>query len=401
MEVKEKVVEYANQHGTKPAGRLFNISEGTIRSWRQRGFDKDTPTANRGRKVTYGKELDDELYQGLMAMKSDGNLVTIDQFSYYAKKLIDEKKPELNFKCSRGWVDKFFKRHNLTVTKSEVGKVMNIVECEMKSEDYSNDYANNSNECIIEYSDETEIQNGEISPGEDTDSNYIFNSSHNFTEQITQKRYRTESEDDTSDELTPSKIHKPSTTFHLATDNLPDPKVQEIANLLSTIGKMDASIKPRNKFNRQKKLEVVEHAEIHGSKSAERLFNVPETTVRSWVKKFSITNEQAISLRAEEEKRLLDGGNESSSLQSRVNSGTHSQFNGKRAGTSDGKREIEACVLAWAAEKKRRGECVTFDGLCDQALMFISQENPGSAYSSTRKWVDQFLNLKIRDVLNM
>ena len=58
-------------------------------------------------------------------------------------------------------------------------------------------------------------------------------------------------------------------------------------------------------------------------------------------------------------------------------------------------------ILAWAMEQRRIGKTVTFDGLCDQALAFVSQDNPGSAYSSTRRWVDHFLNLKMKDVLDV
>ncbi len=510
-DVKKRVVAYAFNHGTRPAARLFNISEGTIRSWRLRDFDKQTPVLSRGRKVTYGTDLDEELYLGLMAMLSERQLITVDMFTEYSKKIIDERRPELNFKCSRGWIDKFLNRHNLTVTKSDIGKVMHIIECsELDFEHFSSSNNNNSHSFLESppEMDQQQQQDLEIATNEITaattesidQTSYIINNSacssaNSLTDTPTNENGEFTTAAATPVRTTatmsspqqPGQLHSKSSKIVASGYNSylpPDMggnmsereqrKQRDVAksrHIMDIVGKLNvvsaaaanatAQAVPTSNNNNttttattstagmdtQKRQEVVEYARVNGYRSAERMFGVPKTTIITWVKKGSKaapTRKRTASKDGKMASGLDAGiiGNNSGSVDlHRANSsplkannihgggvpptstplgggvGNGGSF-GIKHNTSPAQRgqgipptntspldirggTAEGQILAWALEKRRQGIAVTFDGLCDQALSYVSQDNPGSAYSSTRRWVDQLLNLKLKDVLNV
>lgn len=480
-DVKKKVVEYAMEHGTRPAARLLNISEGTIRSWKVRGLNRIIPTVTRGRKVTYGKDLDDELFQGLKAMINAGQLVTIDHFSEYAKKKIDERKPELNFKCSRGWIDKFFNRHNLTMSKSAVSKVMHIVERENVILDGDEDEDTDRN-VLSESMDELEF-----TANSSTASSPLLNHSNQSTPG--RKRERSDFSEGDGDAPRNSKMSKIAATLQAlissssnsvdattsSSDNTSQSQEMEKAlHVLSIIEKLDTSVNTvRSEFDPQRRTEVVQYAKQHGTRNAEKKFGVPETTIRFWVKKISqdkklfgsMSNHSitsATTTAAAAAVREVAGDEETSSSRSDCNSDTTpnnrtgldsnnnveychnrtattacnnhddremaiavvattqqqqlqqqrqqrqhdheqqviiSEEDGNDKDTCPSQEELQ--MLVWALHQIQQGEPVSFDGLCDQAFVFVSQENPSSAYSSTRKWVNRFLDTKIGDLLNV
>lgn len=486
-DVKKRVVDYAFKHGTRPAARLFNISEGTIRSWKLRGFDKQHPVLSRGRKVTYGRDLDEELYLGLMAMLSERQLITVDMFTEYSKKIIDERRPELNFKCSRGWIDKFLNRHNLTVAKSEVGKVMHIVERpELDLEHFTTATISNSNSISNEsYLESNPLPDLEIRASDSIDltpysasSNSACSTSHSLMDtppinengdyEMTVTATKETTPQPQQSHSKSSKIVASGYNSYLPPDmggrlsEREQKKQKDVAksrHIMDIVGKLNvvastsaappASLSATTtNLDPQKRLEVVEYAKIHGCRSAEKMFGVPETTVIAWVKKASnkAPPRKRTSSRDDGRRSASSGGDSASSIDShRVNSSpfkvnsthggipaasstpvgrgnnsqgtvmgnsftphTNTQVNitgshgpSYSSSINTGAGSAEERILAWAIEQKRKGETLTFDSLCDQALAYVSQENPGSAYSSTRRWVDQFLNLKLKDVLNV
>ena len=407
-DIKRRVVEYASKHGTRPAAQLFDINVPTIRYWKQKGFD-----ISRGRKVTYGKHLDIQLYHGLMALKSDSKAVTVDRFIEYAKKEIDEHRPDLNFKCSRGWLEKFFKRHNLVIAKSESGKVMDIVE---RPRDETQLFGEDDLDEPVD--EEEDGENGTSLP---TDG---FVMSLNLTEPSDQLAEQNRSEETFSlatnnfQIMTPEQNHMVPPLGSTSEGTLPTEqealaqqkaKTQHMMNILK---KLKSN---RRCIDTYQKQEVIEHAKQYGSRSAERTYGVPETTIRYWVKKNSLGNKPSPtstpSSSGSSLAQCLSISAVNSSLMANPIDGCLAQPHSDGPATDKAVVDCNApvCVnsnavgqiLLWALAKKSQGECVSFDELCDQALSFISITNPKSAYSSTRKWVGQFLDLKLRDVLDI
>lgn len=430
-------MDYAIEHGTRPAARLFNISEGTIRSWKLRGFDKPSPLVSRGRKVTYGKDLDEELYLGLMAMISENQVITVDQFTDYSKRIIDERRPELNFKCSRGWIDKFLNRHNLAVVKSDVGKLMQIVERPPESENSKSEPGKSGmgilerqleadNSIITETCLEVE-PSMEVTVHDSTESAYVYNNSGHPSSEATfmmePRNPTTTTENGTLAVMTSPKAGgrvgsgynsylKEQVSVNLSErDQRQQREAAKSLHVMDIMGKLDVITSSNTgNLDPQKRLEVIRHAKLHGSRSAERTYGVPETTVKFWLKKAPpSSNEQLVGKRVDGNRNVGMGmGNVGMASPVPVVGGdqfrsTTTTQSGIPAPVSIGGGDgmIEANILLWMMEKKRNGELVTFDGLCDQALTFVSQGNPGSAYSSTRKWVDQFLNLKLKDAFSV
>lgn len=413
-DIKRRVVEYASRHGTRQAAQLFEINEPTIRYWKQKGFD-----ITRGRKVTYGKELDVELYRGLMALKSGGVAVNVDRFIDYAKKAIDERRPDLNFKCSRGWLEKFFKRHNLVITKSESGKVMDIVE---REKDMTQIFGEDDID-ELEDDDEEEGENEMTIPTEG------FVLSHTLSEPSNQLAEHNMSEDTFSSAPKRLRMLSPDQQHMIALSNnsqitLPiDPEAlaQQKAKTLHMMSILKKLKSTRKSIDSYQKQEVIDYAKQHGSRSAERTYGVPETTIRYWVKKNAISNTQnpaptsssSYSSLGSSLPVGLSSSVQTTNLMEHPIDGCSAQLHGDglNAGKGAADRNAPMCVnsdaeavteiLLRALAKRSQGECVGFDELCDQALSFISLSNPKSAYSSTRRWVGQFLDLKVREILNI
>lgn len=357
--------------------------------------------------MTYGKELDKELHVGLMALKSNGSAVTVDQFTDYAKKAIDERRPELDFKCSRGWLEKFFKRHNLEVLKSPSGKVMDIVESN-KEVDLSYLLRLEEDGDDGDEDDSSELnRNAEESFVLGTN---IANSSEHLVEQ------------NMSEDLSP-----PAKRMRLATsmmdqagvESLPlssSPSATDLQDLEAQKAKMlhIADILKKLKGNRPpltnyQKQEVIDHARQNGSRSAERKYGVPETTIRYWVKKAILSPQSEPSLNSVSLSSMssvllpMEGTNSTSmSYSSLAGTAATGQASADETDTFSQNDTLAACqILHWAMDQVLHNERVGFDELCDRALSYISQTNPSSAYSSTRKWVKHVLDLKLRDLLNI
>jgi len=378
--------------------------------------------------------LDDELFAGLLLLKSNGDPLTVDKFTDYAKKIIDERRPDLNFKCSRGWLEKFFKRHNLEVLKSLSGKVLNIVESKKQPDPNSTTSSvldlGDEDDCDddnleIDRSGEEPLVPEQVSSGDLVEQNL----SEDISPPAKRMHFSTSMMDQTSLETTP--IASPAFASSLVeTPQDTEVKTQHISDILK---KLKGSRPPLASYQKQ---EVIEHAKINGSRSAERKFGVPETTIRYWVKKEVSTPKLGLPMISPPTSAHASGclpldaatnlsghkatpkhpstGNNKSSLSGSISpSGGYAASNsvltgsetlvGKGSSASSVPDDTRAAwrILHWATEQLLRDELIGFDELCDRALAHISRSNPGSAYSSTRKWVGQLLELRLRDLLGV
>ena len=509
--------------------------------------------------MTYGQDLDNELYLGLMAMISEQEIITVDQFTEYAKKIIVERRPDLNFKCSRGWIDKFLSRHKLGVTKSEAAKVMHIVE-QSEVVKHPSKTSSASSSSVYHQPKDTYFANMEMATAADESPEMSLTLAQppGMHDSPPPGLERHDSSENGS--LTPLTDKVPSgynsyLPSEEVTESLSEKEQKKQRDAAKSMhvrdimGKLDEISSGSGRgsgggggsggnIDEQQRLEVVRHAHLHGSKSAEKKYGVPETTINYWLQKAQLSNEQAMAAAAAAAKKMpvpiehtlvvqgarvtipnknilvaqggpmpppankhhvyvkqgpanaplsnkhtyvahgvtprgvnmseqaflvqgggmavqneqafvMQGGSapvvqkEHAFIVQGPGTSAHNdhtfvvqgstqvpvvaheevfvtQASRMATNISGNQRhgppqlvlgtdptpaasigETKMQVLLWALEQKRNGQEVTFDGLCDQALCYVSQDNPGSAYSSTRKWVDQFLNLKVRDLLNV
>ena len=112
---KIKVAEYTRQHGLRPGERGFGIHRRSIGQWlevrlnevKERKRRKKSNRPGQGRKLTYPVEIDDKLLQWLLEARDLQVAISSEMLKQKAKLLICPVQPD--FKCSNGWVEKFFR----------------------------------------------------------------------------------------------------------------------------------------------------------------------------------------------------------------------------------------------------------------------------------------------------
>ena len=112
---KMKVAEYARHHGVRPAEKKFGIHRRNIARWLEIRLDKVKERKRRkksnrpgqGRKLTYPEEIDDRLRQWLLEARDLQVAVSCEMLKQKARLSIRPVQPD--FKCSNGWVEKFFR----------------------------------------------------------------------------------------------------------------------------------------------------------------------------------------------------------------------------------------------------------------------------------------------------
>ena len=120
---KLEILQYVCSHSETEAARHFEIPRTTIRGWK--GLDrqpidrkksrkrKGKNKAGAGRPLSYSEDLEDELIQWILEMQDMNLPIQRQHVQRRAKALIQ---PHLaTFKASAGWLDKFLKRHSLTL----------------------------------------------------------------------------------------------------------------------------------------------------------------------------------------------------------------------------------------------------------------------------------------------
>ena len=106
---KLKVVEYARHHGVRPAARKYGIHPRNIAQWLEIRLDevkerKKSNQPGQGRKLSYP---DEQLLQWVLEMRDLQVAISSEMLKQKARLLITPVQP--SFKCSNGWLDKFFR----------------------------------------------------------------------------------------------------------------------------------------------------------------------------------------------------------------------------------------------------------------------------------------------------
>ena len=117
---KRKVADYARMHGVRPTAVHFGIARKNIQRWLRERVDevkgKERKRKNRKgqvRKLTYPKELDDDILKWFLEKRDLQLAVSTEMLKQHAKMVVIPVKP--TFKASDGWVQKFMQRHNLVL----------------------------------------------------------------------------------------------------------------------------------------------------------------------------------------------------------------------------------------------------------------------------------------------
>lgn len=111
---KLKVLEYAEQHGKRAAGRHFGVDESNVRLWEKKKHIyqaiPESKKAIRGKAAFY-PELEEELKGWIYQQSANGIAVSLKQLRVQAKVLMNEKDSENDFKASHNWCLRFMNRH--------------------------------------------------------------------------------------------------------------------------------------------------------------------------------------------------------------------------------------------------------------------------------------------------
>lgn len=115
---KLKIIQFAEEHNNSAAHRKFGVSESNVRLWRRQKTNiLEMPKlkhAQRGKKAFY-PVLERDLVSWVESQRNDGCSVTGLQIQLQAKKMIKDAKygNSKAFKVSKGWFQRFLKRHCL------------------------------------------------------------------------------------------------------------------------------------------------------------------------------------------------------------------------------------------------------------------------------------------------
>jgi hypothetical protein len=119
-EFKVKVMKFAEQNGNRAAERKFSVNEAHIRYWRKQKEAlckaKCCVRAFRGPKTGKFPTLEEKLLKYFQETRSNGNAVSHKMLQFRARDIAQSLNiSENEFKASRGWIDRFMKRKNLSV----------------------------------------------------------------------------------------------------------------------------------------------------------------------------------------------------------------------------------------------------------------------------------------------
>ena len=126
---KIKIVQYARKHSEYAASMHYKVARSTIYGWKNvdktpaaaAKAKKKFPSSKRGKHVkkgagrpmTYSKEIDDNLMAWVLKQRDLHLPVRKLELKLKAKALICPHLP--NFKASSGWIEKFMRRHSLSL----------------------------------------------------------------------------------------------------------------------------------------------------------------------------------------------------------------------------------------------------------------------------------------------
>ena len=114
---KLQVLEYAKEHGNRPAERHFGVSEKLVRDWRKKEdvllTMKRTKRAMRGHKPRWAA-LEDEMEEWVNTQRSSARGVSTVQIRLKAQQYAKENQIE-DFSGSPSWCLRFMRRKNLSL----------------------------------------------------------------------------------------------------------------------------------------------------------------------------------------------------------------------------------------------------------------------------------------------
>ena len=116
------MARYARFHGSRTAARRYSVHHKNAQRWLKEDLDKvrvskRSKRLNKkggGRKLSYPKEVDDEILQWILVKREECN-VPVSKQSIRMKALTKIKPIQPEFKASEGWVQCFLQRHNLVL----------------------------------------------------------------------------------------------------------------------------------------------------------------------------------------------------------------------------------------------------------------------------------------------
>jgi hypothetical protein len=114
---KQQVVKYAKEHSVYQACKHFNLSPGTVGPWMKINFSKENTVvfriAGSGRKLSYPMEKEEQLVAWVLEQRDLHLAVTVQHIVDQARLTIQPSTP--SFQGSRGWIQKFMRRNNLSL----------------------------------------------------------------------------------------------------------------------------------------------------------------------------------------------------------------------------------------------------------------------------------------------
>lgn len=119
---KRQVILYAEEHGNRKAAKEFGVAESNIRLWRQQRIAIFACKAARkkftGPRKGRHPEVDEEVLKFILERRKNGLRVTSDTIRSKANEVATAQGiPRQVFKASRGWVDRFLKRMNISLRR--------------------------------------------------------------------------------------------------------------------------------------------------------------------------------------------------------------------------------------------------------------------------------------------
>ena len=127
---KLKVIQYAETHGYRAAGREFNVGESSVRDWiKSKDKLKNIPKSKRSCRYSVSPfiQLESDLFNWITNLRSCGLVVTRFAIRLEALKLYKTNKSiyqiETPFKASEGWCTRFMNRTGLVLrTKTHISQ---------------------------------------------------------------------------------------------------------------------------------------------------------------------------------------------------------------------------------------------------------------------------------------
>lgn len=118
---KLQVVNFAQEHGNREAGRKFDVDERNVRRWMQSKDALKNTSQNRqsfrGKKAKY-PDLEMQLLDYVRTARKDGFSISTEMLQIEARRIADNMEiPRVEFKASYGWVRRFMARHTLVIRR--------------------------------------------------------------------------------------------------------------------------------------------------------------------------------------------------------------------------------------------------------------------------------------------